>query len=42
MKVLVLGQREFAGLLDEVPGLAHKVLANLASRIRELDKKIYP
>lgn len=42
MKVLVLGQREFAGLLDEVPGLAHKVLANLASQIRELDTKIYP
>ena len=42
MKVLVLGQREFSGLLDEVPGLAHKVLANLASQIRELDTKIYP
>jgi CRP/FNR family transcriptional regulator, cyclic AMP receptor protein len=42
MRVLVLGQREFAGLLDEVPGLAHKVLANLAGRIRELDAKIYP
>jgi len=42
MLVLVLGQREFAGLLDEVPGLAHKVLANLARRIRELDAKIYP
>ncbi len=42
MRVLVLGQREFAGLLDEVPGLAHKVLANLARRIRELDAKIYP
>lgn len=42
MKVLVLGQREFAGLLDEVPGLTHKVLATLAARIRELDDKIYP
>lgn len=42
MKVLVLGQREFAGLLDEVPGLAHKVLRNMAVRIRELDDKIYP
>lgn len=41
MKVLVLGQREFAGLLDDVPGLTHKVLANLASQIRELDSKIY-
>ena len=42
MTVLVLGQREFAGLLDEVPGLAHKVLRNMAIRIRELDAKIYP
>lgn len=42
MKVLVLGQREFAGLLDEVPGLAHKIMRNLARRIRELDQKIYP
>lgn len=42
MRVLVLGQREFAGLLDEVPGLAHKVLRNMAARIRELDAKIYP
>ena len=42
LTVLVLGQREFAGILDEVPGLAHKVLANLAAWIRELDAKIYP
>jgi len=42
LKVLVLGQREFAGLLDEVPGLSHKILKNLAIRIRELDAKIYP
>lgn len=42
MRVLVLGQREFAGLLDEVPGLAHKVLRSMAARIRELDAKIYP
>lgn len=42
LTVLVLGQREFAGILDEVPGLAHKVLANLAKWIRELDAKIYP
>lgn len=40
-KVLVLGAREFAGVLDEVPGVAHKVLASLASRIRDLDTKIY-
>ena len=39
--VLVLGPREFSGLLDEVPQLAHKLLAALAARIRELDTKIY-
>jgi CRP-like cAMP-binding protein len=39
--LLVLGSREFAGVLDEVPGLAHKIMANLAARIRDLDTKIY-
>jgi CRP/FNR family transcriptional regulator, cyclic AMP receptor protein len=37
MEVLVLGQREFGGLIDEVPGLAHKLLAGLARRLREAD-----
>ncbi|CAN5481299.1 N/A [soil metagenome] len=41
MKVLVLGQREFAGVIDEVPGLAHKLMASLAARIRDLDNKIF-
>lgn len=40
-KLLVLGAREFAGVLDEVPSVAHKVLAALASRIRDLDTQIY-
>ena len=40
-KVLVLGAREFAAVLDEVPGLAHKLLAGLAARVRELDTKVY-
>lgn len=39
--VLVLGAREFIGILDDVPGLAHKILAALAAKIRELDSKIY-
>jgi CRP-like cAMP-binding protein len=42
LTVLVLGQREFGGIIEEVPGIAHKIMANLASRIRELDDKIYP
>jgi CRP-like cAMP-binding protein len=41
MRVLVIGQREFSGVIDEVPGLAHKVLANLAATIRELDQKAF-
>ena len=35
MDLLVLGQREFSGLLDEVPGLAHKLLAAMAAKLRE-------
>ena len=41
MNVLVLGQREFSGIIDEVPGLAHKLLSSLASMVRELDNKAY-
>ena len=29
MTLLVLGQREFAGVIDEVPAMAHKLLAAL-------------
>lgn len=39
MELLVLGQREFSGLLDEVPGMAHKLLAGLAQRLYEADTK---
>jgi CRP/FNR family cyclic AMP-dependent transcriptional regulator len=41
LTVLVLGPREFSGVLDEVPTLTHKVLAALASRVRELDARIF-
>ena len=41
LKVLVLGPREFAGVLEEVPGLARKLLSALATKVRELDKKAY-
>jgi CRP/FNR family transcriptional regulator, cyclic AMP receptor protein len=41
LKVLVLGQREFSGVIDEVPGIAHKMLASLAGMVRELDEKAY-
>ena len=41
MEVLVLGQREFAGVIDEVPTLAHKLLQSMAQRLREADAKAY-
>jgi CRP/FNR family cyclic AMP-dependent transcriptional regulator len=41
MEVLVLGQREFAGVIDEVPTLAHKLLTTMAQRLREADAKAY-
>lgn len=42
MTLLVLGQREFSGVIDAVPGLAHKLLATLAARVRELDERVNP
>ena len=41
MELLVLGQREFAGVIDEVPTLAHKLLTSMAKRLREADAKAY-
>lgn len=37
LRVLVLGQREFAGLVDSVSGLAARLLPGLARRLREVD-----
>ncbi len=39
--LLVLSAREFSGVIEEVPGLAHKLLNQLAARVRELDRQIY-
>jgi CRP-like cAMP-binding protein len=39
--LLLLDQRHFISVLDEVPALAHKLLATLASRIRDLDRKAF-
>lgn len=41
MKVLVLDPREFKGLMLKVPAIAVKVAATLATRVRELDTKLY-
>lgn len=37
--LLVLGQREFSGVLDEVPSIAHKLLTYMAERLAEADAK---
>lgn len=39
--VLVIGPREFAALLDDVPAISHKLLRSLAGRVRDLDTKTY-
>jgi CRP/FNR family transcriptional regulator, cyclic AMP receptor protein len=39
MELVVVGQREFAGLLDQVPGFARKMLAGTAHRLREADAR---
>ena len=41
MTVLVLEPREFRAALDDVPRLSHKLLENLAGRVRQLDKQAY-
>jgi len=40
MELVVIDQRSFLSLLDEVPGLARRILASLASTIRELDTQV--
>lgn len=39
MSVLVLGQREFIGVLDSIPGMAYKILKVMAERLRAADTK---
>lgn len=39
MKVLVLGQREFVGVLDSIPGMAYKILTVMAQRLRDADTR---
>lgn len=39
--VLVIGPREFSGILDEVPSLARRLTRTLAATVRELDTKSY-
>ena len=39
--VLVLDQRHFLAVLDDVPSLSHKLLAALAGKVREFDRQYY-
>jgi CRP-like cAMP-binding protein len=39
--LFVISQRHFLGVIDDVPALAHKLLASLAGRIRDLDRQYY-
>jgi CRP/FNR family cyclic AMP-dependent transcriptional regulator len=39
--LFVISQRHFMTVLDDVPALAHKLLAALAGRIRELDRAYF-
>jgi CRP-like cAMP-binding protein len=41
MTLLVLGQREFNAVLDTVPVLSRKLLAAMATRLRDSDDKAY-
>lgn len=41
MKLLVLDQRRFNGLLDAMPALAHKLLVAMAGRLREADARAF-
>ena len=41
MALLVLGQRQFNGVLDAVPALSRKLLSAMSTRLREADEKAY-
>ncbi|MGB3734814.1 MAG: cyclic nucleotide-binding domain-containing protein [Ilumatobacter sp.] len=39
--LLVIDQRRFRGVMEEIPAISHKLLGSLAGRIRELDRAYY-
>jgi len=41
MTLLVLGQREFSGILDQLPGVSRKLLCSMAERLRDADTKAF-
>ena len=40
-ELLLLSQRHFMAVIDDVPALSHKLLATLAGRIRDLDRQYF-
>lgn len=40
-EVFVIDSRHFVAVFDDIPTLAHKLLASLAGRIRDLDRQYY-
>lgn len=41
MRLLVIGQREFVGLMDASPGFTRSILAAVAARLRAKDVALY-
>lgn len=39
--LLVIDQRRFLSVIDDVPAISHKLLASLASRIRDMDRQYF-
>ena len=39
--LLVIDQRRFLNVLDDVPSISHKLMAALATRIRDMDRQYY-
>jgi CRP/FNR family transcriptional regulator, cyclic AMP receptor protein len=41
MELLILGQRQFNSILESIPSLSRKLLATMATRLRESDAKAF-
>lgn len=41
MRVLVIGKREFSGLLDEARDFRYSIMSALAARVRQKDRELY-
>jgi CRP/FNR family cyclic AMP-dependent transcriptional regulator len=39
--LLIIDQRKFLSVIDDVPAISHKLLASLASRIRDMDRQYF-